>query len=114
MEFLCDRGDCGKTFINKNGLIKHLRLHDNDVIKCFFCPWVTGSPNEHQPHLDHHFNTAQYKCEKCPRTFFRKISLDRHFEISHEVIKDKYKCEICDFKTCSKNNYFQHLRTHRK
>ena len=114
MEFMCDRGDCLKTFKNTHGLTKHLRLHDNDVIRCFFCQWVTGTPHELRPHLDHHFETPQYKCSKCGRAFFQKNNLDFHFEITHEIIKDKYRCKFCDYRTWSKNALFGHMRQHRR
>ena len=47
------------------------------------------------------------------RGFLPENNLDFHFEITHEIIKDKYKCEKCNYQTYSKNIYFRHLRRHR-
>ena len=112
LEYLCERGDCKKTFRHSGELRIHLNLHDNIVTKCFFCPWVTADRKIHQ-HLDHHFKTPRYKCIKCDAAFYQKNNLDFHFEITHEIIKDKYKCEKCNYQTYSKNIYFRHLRCHR-
>ena len=112
LEYLCERGDCKKTFRHSGELRIHLNLHDNIVTKCFFCPWVTADRKIHQ-HLDHHFKTPRYKCTKCDAAFYQKNNLDFHFEITHEIIKDKYKCEKCNYQTYSKNIYFRHLRRHR-
>ena len=112
LEYLCERGDCKKTFRHSGELRIHLNLHDNIVTKCFFCPWVTADRKIHH-HLDHHFKTPRYKCTKCDAAFYQKNNLDFHFEITHEIIKDKYKCEKCNYQTYSKNIYFRHLRRHR-
>ena len=115
LEYMCDRGDCKKTFRRIGELRVHLNLHDNIVKKCFFCPWVKadGKLNLFNQHLDHHFITPRYKCTKCDAAFYQKNNLDFHFEITHEIIKDKYKCKNCKFQTYSKNIFFQHLRSHR-
>ena len=114
LENMCDRGNCGKTFRFESELRMHLRLHDNAVTKCSFCPWKTSNPTYLQQHIDHHFKTPKFNCSKCDRSFYIKNNLDHHFETTHEIIKDKYKCKICPYKTNSKSNFCHHLRRNHK
>ena len=114
VEFMCDRGDCRKTFQHQTALQTHLNLHDNNVTKCYFCPWVCSRPNLLQEHLDHHFLTARYKCSFCSLTFYKKNNLDYHFEIAHEIIRDRYQCDFCNFKTHSRDSLSKHSRRHKK
>ena len=36
----CTRKKCGKKFQSMLALERHLKIHDNDVIKCFYCQWA--------------------------------------------------------------------------
>ena len=114
LEKMCDRGNFGKTFRFESELRMHLRLHDNTVTKCSFCPWKTSNQTYLQQHFDHHFKTPKFKCSKCDRSFYIKNNLDHHFETTHEIIKDKYKCKICDYKTNSRSYFCHHLRRNHK
>ena len=111
---MCDRGTCGKTFRHSHELQKHLSLHDNNLEKCYFCPWgaPSGQTSLIRTHLNQHFGQANYSCWLCDRTFYRKNNLDVHFEINHEILKGKYKCSLCDFQTHAKSYLLQHKRHH--
>ena len=110
IEFMCDRGDCGKTFERRSALRKHVNLHDNNLQKCYFCPQAVAVGENHSitTHLNQHLNNFTHKCDICGKQFFRKTLLKNHFEVYHEKIVDKYKCTLCEFKTYCK----QYLNDH--
>ena len=110
-EFRCDRGDCGKTFSNQFGLTNHLSLHDNNLNKCFFCPWGCSAVAHHaiDEHLNHHFRTPKFDCAFCDKKFYRKFVLNQHMELYHEKIEGKYSCSYCEYRTHSKANLGMHI-----
>lgn len=116
IEFVCDRGTCGKTFADLSALVKHINLHDNNLEKCYFCPWgaVVGQTSHIATHLNQHLNQATFKCLFCVKRFFRKDHLDLHFEIYHEKIDGKYTCKHCGYKTHSRGCLSKHeMRFHK-
>ena len=46
----CDRKNCGRFFHNEFDLKNHLRIHDNDLMKCLYCQWtgIEGLGYKHQ------------------------------------------------------------------
>ena len=112
---MCDRGTCGKKFRRQAELEKHLNLHDNNLEKCYFCPWgvARGQTNAISTHFNQHFGNANFKCTHCDRTFYRQNSLDFHFGAFHEIVQGRYQCKLCDFKTHSRYNFSNHKRAHR-
>ena len=117
IDFMCDRGNCGKTFSNDHHLKRHQNLHDNNLVHCYLCPWKTpvGQNSHISTHYDQHFNRANFKCSICDKTFYRRILLNYHFEIYHEKIEGKYACKHCPYRTHSKDCLFKHTsRFHKK
>ena len=116
VEFMCDRGNCGKTFERQTALQKHLNIHDNNIVKCYFCPWISavGQNVEISTHLNQHFNRAIFICDVCGTKFFRNAMLKNHFERHHEKIQGKYKCKLCDYKTFCRDNLNQHTSNNHK
>ena len=113
---MCDRGDCGKTFRTNTELTIHKNLHDNFLEKCYFCPYsrALGKGGDMAIHITQHFNHPNFKCEICEKKFFRKMYLDKHFEVYHEKIEGKYKCPDCPYKTHSRECFTRHSRFYHK
>ena len=109
IEFMCDRGDCGKLFHNRTALAAHLDLHENRKTKCYFCPWSCVDTKRYLQinHMNQHISEAELKCPYCNRGFFRSNTLKTHIEVKHEVIPGKYSCQKCSFKTHAKR-YLQY------
>ena len=108
-EFKCDRGSCEKLFVAENILIRHFKLHDNDVESCFFCPYKTAGKDDVIPnHLNVHFQIRPYKCTFCDVKYFKNRELTDHEEANHEKISDRYKCETCQFRTYSRKLLHRH------
>ena len=74
---------CDKTFNQRAGLSRHVRLN--------------------------HANGKSYKCSTCDKGFTRKDYLNRHMKI-HEG--PQYYCKICGKSFYRKDKYQQHERTH--
>ena len=96
---------CGKRFNGQSDLIIHEKLHDNNLKKCYFCPW-RGVPDHKKPfeiHFDKHIFgpklTGRYPCDFCAKKFDYPHARKRHVEHLHEKVNDRYKCEKCDFST---------------
>ena len=110
-EFQCDRGDCGKTFSTQSALTNHVNLHDNNLYKCFFCPWgcPKGLHMAINEHLNHHFRTREFDCPFCDKKFYRKHVLKQHIERFHEKIEGKYRCSYCEYTSHSKATLGMHI-----
>ena len=110
IQFRCKHLSCEKTFADLSALQIHLNLHENNVEKCYFCPWaaVVGQNTHISTHLNQHLKHAIFKCSHCTKKFYRKQSLVNHFEIYHEKIDGKYTCETCGYKTHSSDCLSKH------
>ena len=87
-------------FQNMHGLKNHLKIHDNDFIRCFYCQWAGTNYQQYSIHMNTHFRHKTFKCQFCPQAFYAAPHLSGHMEI-HERDTDKYSCDNCDFKTYS-------------
>ena len=109
----CDRKNCGMKFRSNALLTFHLQIHDNDVIKCVYCPWAGVMPYNYGIHMNTHFRNRIWKCLECPEKFYQSNDLKNHIDIKHERDFEKYSCDIgnCSFTTFSKKllNSHKHL-----
>ena len=113
LEHTCTRGNCGKRFGNSNVLESHLNVHDNNLLKCYFCQWAgpAGQVIQVKTHILRHLSAiGPYKCNFCTDRFFRKRHLIIHENNKHDIVEDRYRCENCDFKTYSQTSYYTHKR----
>ena len=94
----CDRGDCKRQFRSNTELELHLRLHDNNLLRCFFCPWTGAKGDKLAQHVNHHFKFRPINCSSCNETFYTANHRKVHEERYHEKIIDRYQCNFCTFK----------------
>jgi len=106
--YFCNRGDCRKGFPWPSHLIEHLRIHDNKLIYCFYCPWGGAGFKEFILHMNHHFHIRTYRCNLCEKAFYKSAALKSHEERIHEKILDRYKCTNCSYVTHCSTNFFRH------
>ena len=112
--FRCDRGDCGKVFSADLLLRRHLCIHDNNLMLCYFCPWGGATHNQLMSHMNHHCHIRPFKCAYCILTFYSFKDRRRHEESFHEKIHDRCKCDMCSFVTHSEVILFTHRRKEHK
>ena len=110
VNFYCNRGTCRKGFADSYKLEMHHRIHDNNLIKCYFCPWAGAEHPVFVAHMNHHFHVRPFKCPYCTESFYRAGTRKDHEESFHEKNLDKYKCVSCDYSTYSAHtlNYHKH------
>ena len=94
---------------NSNVLESHLNVHDNYLLKCYFCQLAgpVGQVVQVKTHILRHLSAiGPYKCNFCTDRFFRKRYLIIHENNKHDIVEDRYRCENCDFKTYSQTSYY--------
>ena len=84
-EFICDT--CNTSWKTKVLLIRHMKTHlleeDRDF-QCFKC----NKTFKHKRNKDEHellHLPPQFKCNMCPRAFFRHNDFRKHMEVKHDV-----------------------------
>merc|ERR1712131_378376 len=91
--YKCPHKNCGASFEFDWILQRHLRLHNNDLEKCQYCPFQYIHPPDYQIHLNQHFQIQDFKCDKCGFESTSKRGLARHYKIHEGII---YLCLICN------------------
>ena len=109
----CSRGDCRKPFDRLDKLDEHIRLHDNNLTNCPYCPWRGAQYYDFLIHMNHHFLIRPYKCSFCEISFYTGAIRNHHQKNLHDKIPDRYKCDQCPFVTHSYALCNQHKRIHR-
>jgi len=94
--YSCDVKDCGKTFLRRSMLRRHIRVvHDGlaPSYKCEYCSKTLSSKMSLRDHTKIHSGLRPYQCEICQQTFARKNYLISHIRIH---TKEKpYHCNVC-------------------
>jgi uncharacterized Zn-finger protein len=82
-EFICTV--CGKSYLKKEMLNRHILNHDPDKKKhkCDICGQGFPRNDQLKRHKISHSATASFKCDYCDKSFKRKDGLDRHIRDLH-------------------------------
>lgn len=102
----CNRRNCKASFEQENKLLQHMKIHDNDVVSCVFCPYRNAEPVALIRHQRLHFNSRDYKCTICKTSFTTQSALNSHTELRH--LNETTKCPLCKF-TAPKIQVGKHL-----
>ena len=94
----CDT--CGKAFLDKHRLMRHLSVHVHKDYICEICAKVCDTEWNLKSHMRVH-GPKKLKCDRCDKTFRLKSDLSNHRRISHHLYKIKpkdkvKKCDKCD------------------
>ena len=84
---------------------------ENGKFMCAFCPLELPSKqelNEHLPSHEQEFPLNFYKCEKCGKAFFEKVSLYHHNFTVHEG-KKLFECSMCETKYTTEHALTRHI-----
>ena len=106
--YKCPKPNCQSSFQYQLLLDHHMRIHNNELDKCQYCPFRYIEPLRYKEHLNKHFRIRDFKCDYCGATFTTKQCLNGH-QSMHEGIL--YCCLICNkYKIARKNSMQMHLR----
>ena len=67
--YKCPKPNCKSSFATETKLEKHMRIHNNDLDQCQYCPYRYENKNHYERHLKMHFGIKDYKCDQCGSKF---------------------------------------------
>ncbi|XP_077419367.1 uncharacterized protein LOC144050185 [Vanacampus margaritifer] len=107
----CSCSHCGKTFVNKYGLKKHLILHTGEKrFRCSDC----GKRFTWKVHLITHARThtgeKPFACSVCGKTFAQKGHVRTHMKI--HTGEKPFACSVCNFSFGGRSGLAKHMKTH--
>ena len=104
----CPIPGCQSCFDRRDKLDEHLRIHNNDLAVCAYCPYRYVQSIRYGEHLNAHFEVREHQCDQCDLKFTRKWLLDQHYQKHEGII---YNCLICNtYETDCRRNIENHIR----
>ena len=105
----CLKPNCKATFQYQHAFDLHMRVHNNDVQRCQYCPYSYVMPHHYRDHLNRHFRIKDHKCDQCGKTFTSKEILRKHYSMHEGIL---YCCLICNSYECvAQNSIRYHLKS---
>ena len=106
--YKCTIPSCHSSFDSDGRLNKHMRIHNNDLDECAYCPYRYAKPYQYEQHLKSHFKIREFQCDQCDLKFSSRGYLNRHYQKHEGLI---YYCLICNtYEAATKDSADHHLR----
>ncbi|XP_022911123.1 zinc finger protein OZF-like isoform X2 [Onthophagus taurus] len=106
---------CGKIFLYKAVLDRHIKQHNNlcekQVFECNVCGLQTKLKCKLMEHMRIHTGERPFKCLFCNKTFTQSSTLSTHVKGVHSKERP-FTCEICGRSYAVRGQYTAHIRTH--
>jgi len=94
-EFKCPKEGCGKAFVMKYVLKKHILRHEGlEKYPCQVCDKVFVKKIYLKNHMDRHMNNRRFPCDECGKKFYNKETLATH--IRTHTGEKPFQCDECD------------------
>ena len=107
--YKCLKPNCKSTFKVQYDLDLHMRIHNNELAECQYCPYRYVRATDYRDHLNKHFRIKDYKCDHCGLVFTAKKTLVAHSSMHEGIV---YCCLICNtYEIERKNTMKMHLRS---
>ncbi|XP_035702733.1 zinc finger and SCAN domain-containing protein 10 isoform X2 [Folsomia candida] len=112
---------CGKTFIYKHLVFRHvLSAHNGTIFLCRLCEKKFLKKEELDKHLGCHTHNMtelhDFRCVQCAINFDTHDDLDSHIRSSHPAVSAfqiTYKCSLCGREFKQKSLLTRHEKRHR-
>ena len=105
--YKCSKPNCHSTFNTQGALDYHMRIHNNQLDMCQYCPYHYVKPCNYSDHLNKHFRIKDHKCDHCGLLFMTKKAMVEHSSKHEGII---YCCLICKtYEAARKNTILVHL-----
>ena len=96
---------CGTSFRKPSALIGHMRIHNNELDTCQYCPYRYEHQSHYQGHLKVHFGINDFECDQCEKKYPTVNQLNKHYELHDEII---YCCLICNVYEAKRRDTIEH------
>ena len=91
--------------------IKSINHKKGEKKKCKMCPYVTAIPSHLKRHIKGmHETIRDHVCEDCGYATSQKCNLNYHRISVHKMGENKFKCELCPYKTYFKHTLKRHVK----
>jgi KRAB domain-containing zinc finger protein len=101
---------CGKKFLRRLNLIRHLRGHREKPRICRFCRLEFPNSNAWVDHQVATHGSKCFVCTKCDKKFTNAGDLLRHGRV-HSLVMP-FSCDICEKKFRYRTGFLEHNKTH--
>ena len=106
--YKCSKPNCKTTFPTPSLFDQHMRIHNNELDQCQYCPYRYVKQIDYKDHLNKHFRVKDNKCGHCGLIFTTKKALVAHSSMHEGII---YCCLICNkYEIAHKISMKSHLR----
>ena len=107
--------ECGYAATQKNSLIQH-RAYIHKIgekkFKCDQCPYKSFLRGTVKRHIyGVHDKIRNNVCDECGHAFNEKKDLENHKISVHKMGEEKFKCDLCPYKSRVKNNLSRHVKS---